>query len=65
MWNRRGALLTIADCFLPALGALAKLSSRGLVWADCETLERRHNLWRGTLVVLDVIPESRTPSYEK
>ena len=65
MWNRYGALLTIADCFRPALAALAKLASRGLVWADCEALERRHNLGRGTLVVLDVIPESGTPSYEQ
>ena len=65
MWNRHGALLTIADCFQPALATLAKLASRGLVWADCEALERRHNLGRGTLVVLDVIPESGTPSYEQ
>ena len=65
MWNRHGALLTIADCFRLALGALAKLASRGLVWADCEALERRHNLGRGTLVVLDVIPETGAPSYEQ
>ena len=38
---------------------------RGLVWADCEALERRHNLGRGTLVVLDAVPESGTPSYEE
>jgi hypothetical protein len=63
MWNRHGALLTIADCFRPALGALAQLADRGLVWADCEALERRHNLGRGTLVVLDVVPETGTPSY--
>jgi hypothetical protein len=65
MWNRHGALLTIADCFRPALGALAKLAGRGLVWADCEALERRHNLGRGTLVVLDVIPETGAPTYEQ
>ena len=65
MWNRHGTLLTIADCFRPALATLAKLASRGLVWADCEALERRHNLGRGTLVVLDVVPESGTPSYEQ
>ena len=65
MWNRHGALLTIADCFRPALTELAKLASRGLVWADCEALERRHNLGRGTLVVLDVVPESGTPKYEQ
>jgi ATP-dependent DNA ligase len=35
------------------------------VWADCEALERRHNLGRGTLIVLDVVPESGTPSYEQ
>ena len=63
MWNRHGALHTIADCFRPALAALAKIAPRGLVWADCEALERRHNLGRGTLVVLDVIPESGTPIY--
>ena len=65
MWNRHGALLTIADCFRPALGALAKLAGRGLVWADCEALERRHNLGRGTLVVLDMVPESGSPTYEQ
>lgn len=63
MWNRHGSLLTIADCFRPALAMLAKLASRSLVWADCEALERRHNLGRGTLVVLDVIPESGTSMY--
>lgn len=63
MWNRHGTLLTIADCFQPALAALAKLASRGLVWADCEALERRHNLGRGTLVVLDAIPKSGMPIY--
>jgi hypothetical protein len=63
MWNRHGALLTIADCFRPALASLAKLASRGLVWADCEALERRHNLGRGTLVVLDFVPESGAPIY--
>ena len=65
MWNRHGALLTIADCFRPALGLLAKLAERGLVWADCEALERRHNLGRGTLVVLDVVPVAGTPNYEQ
>jgi hypothetical protein len=65
MWNRHGALLTIADCFRPALAALAKLASRGLVWADCEALERRHDLGRGTLVVLDFVPESGAPTYEQ
>ncbi len=65
MWNRHGALLTIADCFRPALAALAKLAPCGLVWADCEALERRHNLGRGTLVVLDVVNEATAPNYEQ
>ena len=65
MWNRHGTLLTIADCFRPALASLARLASRGLVWADCEALERRHNLGRGTLVVLDVVAESGAPTYEQ
>ena len=39
--------------------------SRVLVWADCEALERRHKLGRGTLIVLDVVPESGTPNYEQ
>jgi hypothetical protein len=30
------------------------------VWADCEARERRHNLGRGTLVVLDAVSESCT-----
>jgi hypothetical protein len=65
MWNRHGALLTIADCFRPALAALAKLAPRDLVWADCEALERRHDLGRGTLIVLYAVPESGTPTYEE
>ena len=65
MWNRHGTLLTIADCFRLALATLASLASRGLVWADCEALERRHNLGRGTLVVLDVISEYSAPNYQR
>ena len=65
MWNRHGTLLTIANCFRPALETLARLANRGLVWADCEALERRHNLGRGTIVVLDMVPETGTPIYEQ
>ena len=39
------------------------LTNTATKWADCEALERRHNLGRGTLVVLDVIPEFGTPTY--
>ena len=65
MWNRHGTQLSIANCFRPALATLASLANHGLVWADCEALERRHNLGRGTLVALDMVPESGTPSYEQ
>ena len=65
MWNRHGDLLTIADCFRPALATLAKLADQGIIWADCEALERRHNLGRGTLVILDFVPESGAPTYEQ
>lgn len=47
------------------MGALAKLAGRGLVWADCEALERRHRLGRETLVVLDFIIEAAAPTYEQ
>ena len=44
---------------------MASLANHGLVWADCEALERRHNLGRGTLVVLAVVPETGAPNYEE
>ncbi len=52
MWNRHGQELSIADEFTDALEAL---SHSTLTWLDCEALERRHNLGRGTLIVLDAI----------
>jgi len=65
MWNRHGARLTIAHCFKEALNELRDLADEGLVWADCEALERRHQIARGTLIVLDAIPHDPTfaPSY--
>ena len=60
MWNRHGGLLTIAHEFKNALDRLRELSNHGLEWADCEALERRHAIGRGTLVVLDWIVESAT-----
>jgi hypothetical protein len=55
MWNRHGGRLTIAREFKNALDRLRALSNQGLEWADCEALERRHSIGRGTLVVLDRI----------
>lgn len=65
MWNRHGNRLTIAHCFRDALKDLRGLADEGLLWADCEALERRHDVARGTLVVLDAIPATATftPSY--
>ena len=67
MWNRHGRRLTIAHCFKDALDELRDLGDEGLVWADCEALERRHDLARGTLIVLDAISSDPkfTPSYQE
>jgi len=65
MWNRHGQRLTIEREFAQALAALRDLAGSGFVWADCEALERRHQIGRGSLVVLDWIPESGSPTYEE
>jgi hypothetical protein len=65
MWNRHGQRLTIEREFEAALDQLRPLAGSGLVWADCEALERRHQIGRGSLVVLDWIPESGSPTYEE
>ena len=63
MWNRHGGRLSIAHEFDAALRELKKLSERGLVWADCEAMERRHNVGRRSLIVLDWIPDFGSPTY--
>ena len=65
MWNRHGQRLTIEREFAQALAALRDLAGSGFVWADCEALERRHQIGRGSLLVLDWIPESESPTYEE
>jgi hypothetical protein len=65
MWNRHGGRLSIAGEFAVALGELKKLSKAGLIWADCEAMERRHNVGRRSLIVLDWIPDSESPTYEE
>lgn len=59
MWNRHGEKLSIASAFAPALEKLrATLPLAGsFEWADCEALERRHGIGRGSLIVLDAIPD--------
>ena len=59
MFNRHGQRLTIEGEFKPALEQLrGTLDAEAFQWADCEALERRHNIGRGSLIVLDVIPEA-------
>ena len=65
MWNRHGGRLSIAGEFDAALAELKSFSSAGLVWADCEAMERRHNVGRRSLIVLDWIPDSGSPTYEE
>ena len=48
-----------------ALGELKKLSNAGLIWADCEAMECRHSVGRRSLIVLDWIPDSESPTYEE
>ena len=65
MWNRHGGRLSIAGEFASPLRELRKLSGRGLVWADCEAMGRRHKIGCGTLIVLDWIAEDGSPIYEE
>ena len=59
MFNRYGQLLSIAAEFSSALQSLRKtaLVSGGMAveWFDCEALDRRHALGRGTLLVFDYL----------
>ena len=64
MWSRHGGRLSIAGEFDAALAALKKLSNAGLVWADCEAMERRHKVGRRSLIVLDCIPDLGSQIYE-
>ena len=54
MFNRKNEPLSIAREFQPALAILKRLSHLPYFeWLDCEALERRHNIGRGTLIILD------------
>jgi ATP-dependent DNA ligase len=65
MWNRHGGRLSIEREFGAALCELRALSRRGLVWADCEAMGRRHKIGCGTLIVLDWITEDGSLVYEE
>ena len=61
MWNRQGQPLTIRADFEPAMAKLKQLTlDTWIEWWDCEALDRRHDVAKGTLIVLDWIPTSPT-----
>lgn len=51
-YNRHGKPLSIAGEFS---AAIAQLRAAPFEWIDCEGLERRHGIGRGTLIVLDAV----------
>ena len=60
IFNRHGERLSIGAEFSTAIEILrCTLDAEAFHWADCEGLERRHNIGRGTLIVLDVIPKAQ------
>lgn len=55
-WNRHGQRLSIEEEFKEALGEIRHQAGRmGIDWVDCEGLSRRHNIGKGSLIVLDVL----------
>lgn len=66
VFNRKGQTLSIASEFA---SAIEQLSQSPFEWLDCEGLERRHNIGRGSLVILDwmeptLVLESRRAQLE-
>jgi ATP-dependent DNA ligase len=55
MFNRHLRPLSIQAEFATALGILGFQKLGDASWADCEALERRHKIGRGTLILLDLI----------
>jgi hypothetical protein len=53
MFNRKLEPLSIRHEFAPAL---EKLRALPWEWSDVEALERRHNIGRGSLILLDYLP---------
>jgi hypothetical protein len=65
MWNRRGERLSIEKEFAAVLETLRNASlPPEMEWLDCEALERRHNLGRGSLVLLDYLAPDKA-TYEE
>jgi ATP-dependent DNA ligase len=62
MFNRYGQPLSIAAEFGRALkclrAATVRVDGNAVEWFDCEALDRRHALGRGTLLAFDYLPAS-------
>ena len=56
-FNRHGQRLSIEKEFFSALSQLQ--ANCPFEWLDCEGLERRHGIGRGTLIVLDTLDRDR------
>lgn len=63
MFNRHGRRLSIQQEFAEALAQLR--DNAPFEWLDCEALERRHSVGRGTLIVLDCVSEHFTYSVRR
>ena len=63
IFNRQGQELSIAAEFAEALDELSRI---GIEWIDAEGLERRHNIGRGSLILLDaVIPDTASERFKR
>ena len=60
MFNRKLEQLSISYEFKPALAKFNKLPWE---WSDVEALERRHNIGRGSLILLDYLPTNSAEIY--
>src|ERR1043165_28768 len=64
MFNRKCEPLSIASEFAQGVALRqSALDADAFEWADCEALERRHGIGRGSLIVLDVIPHENKWTY--
>lgn len=60
LFNRKLEPLSISHEFEPAL---EKLHALPWEWSDVEALERRHNFGRGSLILLDYLPQDPLEIY--
>lgn len=66
MWNRKGEPLSIEREFQAVLETLRNANlPPEMEWLDCEALERRHALGRGSLVILDYLAPNKATYKER